>query len=146
MDELKLELPNQWNSYSANKQHKIICIGDSHTRGFTNMLKNLMGNNFELCSVVKPGPNSSHLLETATQDLKKRSFDDILVICSCTNDLATKSALAFQNISNMVTRNNHTNIILINILHRYDTINTTPPMIILRNSIRNWRKLLTLSI
>jgi ABC-type uncharacterized transport system ATPase subunit len=41
------------------------------------------------------------------------------------NDLATnKFALVFQNISNMVTRNNYTNIILINIPHRYDITNT----------------------
>jgi hypothetical protein len=89
------------------------------------MLKNLMGDNFELYSVVKPRSNSSHLLKTGRQEIKKLSFDDILVICSSTNDLTTnKSALAFQNISNMVTRNNHTNIILINIPHRYDTTNT----------------------
>jgi len=32
--------------------------------------------------------------------------------------------LAFQNISNTVTKNNRTNIILVNIPHRYDTANT----------------------
>jgi hypothetical protein len=100
----------------VNKKHKLICIGDSHTRGFTKVLNNLLGDNFELCSVVKPGSNSNHLLETATQEIKKLNYDDILVICSGTNDLAAnKSNLAFRNISNMVARNSHTNIILINI-------------------------------
>jgi lysophospholipase L1-like esterase len=90
------------------------------------MLKNLMGDNFELYSVMKPGSNSSHLLETMRQEIKQLSSDDIIAICCGMNDLATnKSALAFQNISNMVTRNNHTNIILINIPHRYDTTKTT---------------------
>jgi hypothetical protein len=57
MSELKMELTNKRNSYSANKEHKIICVGDSHTRGFTKILKNLVGDNCELYSVVKPGSN-----------------------------------------------------------------------------------------
>jgi hypothetical protein len=71
------------------------------------------------------------------QEINKLSFDGILVTCSSTNDLTTnKSALEFQNISNMVTGNNHTNIILMNIPHRHDTTQT-PPMITLRNLIKN---------
>jgi hypothetical protein len=37
MDELKKELTNQRKSYSIKKK----CVGDSHTRDFTNMLKTL---------------------------------------------------------------------------------------------------------
>jgi len=84
-----------------------------------------MGSNFDIYGVVKPGSHSSQLLETAKQEIKKLSSDDIIVICSGTNDLTTnKSTLAFQNISKLVTSNNHTHIILINIPHRYDTLNT----------------------
>jgi len=55
----------------------------------------------------------------------KLNYDDILIICSGTNDLAiNKTTLAFQNISNMVTKNNHINIILVNITYRYDMANT----------------------
>jgi hypothetical protein len=138
MDELKMELTKQPNSYSMNKQHKMISIVDSHIRGFTNMLKTLWVRTLNSKSVVKPGYNSSQLLVTARQEIRKQSSDDILVICSGTNDLTTnKSALVFPNISNMVTINNHTNIILVNI--PTDMIQQTqpPPMIILRNSMRN---------
>jgi len=56
----------------------------------------------------------------------KLNHDDILIICSGTNDLViNKTTLAFQDISNMVTKNNHTNIILVNIPYRYDMANTT---------------------
>jgi len=76
--------------------------------------------------VLKPGSSSSQLLETANQEIMKRNHDDILITCSGTNDLATnRTSLAFQNISNLVTKNNHTNIILVNIPFRYDTANTT---------------------
>lgn len=99
INELKIELTNQLSSYSLNRKHKIICVGDSHTRGFSTILTNLMGDNFEFYSVVKPGSNSNQLLETARQEIKKLSSHDALVICSGTNDLATnKPTLAFQNI------------------------------------------------
>ena len=38
---------NKRNNCSINKKHKIICIGDSHIRGFTNVVKNLVSSNFE---------------------------------------------------------------------------------------------------
>lgn len=125
INELKTELTNQRNSYSVNKKHKIVCIGDSHTRGFSKTLSNLMGNNFDYYGVVMPGSNSNQILETAHQEINNLSSDDILVICSGTNDLTTNnSTLAFQNMLKMVSSNNHTHIVLINIPHRYDTINS----------------------
>ena len=69
------------------------------------MIKNLVSNNFEFYSVLKPGSSSSQLLETAIQEIMKLNHDDILIICRGTNDLATnRTSLAFQNISNMVTK------------------------------------------
>jgi len=126
MSDLIMELANNRNSHSSNKKHKIICIGDSHIRSFANMIKNLISNNFEFYSVLKPGSSSSQPLETVSQEIVKLNHDDILIICSGTNDLATnKTSLAFQNLSNMVTKNNHTNITLLNIPYRYDTANTS---------------------
>ena len=67
----------------------------------------------------------------------KLNHNDILIICSGTNDLAiNKTTLTFQNISNMVTKNNHTNIILANIPHRYDKANTN----IVNNGIEKFNK------
>jgi len=126
MSDLIMELANKRNSHSSNKKHKLICIGDSHIRGFANMIKNLVSNNYEFYSVLKPGSSSSQLLETASQEIMKRNHDDILITCSGTNDLATnRTSLAFQNVSNLVTKNNHTNIILVNIPFRYDAANTS---------------------
>ena len=66
-----MELTNKRNNCSVNKKHKIIYIGDSHIRGFTNVVKNLVSSNFETYSVLKPGSNSRQLLDTASQEIKK---------------------------------------------------------------------------
>jgi hypothetical protein len=55
----------------VNKKHEIICTGDSHTRDFTKMINNFVGDNSEIYSVIKPGSDSNQLLETATQVIKK---------------------------------------------------------------------------
>jgi len=52
INELKIELNIKRNSYIANKKHKIVCIGDSHTRGFANILTKLMGSNFDIYRAV----------------------------------------------------------------------------------------------
>jgi hypothetical protein len=41
ISELIMELTNTGNSCSVNKKHNIICTGDSHIRGFTNVVKTL---------------------------------------------------------------------------------------------------------
>jgi len=109
MSHLIVELTNKRNTYSSNKKHKIICIEDSHIRGLVNMIRNLVSNKFEIYSVLIPGSSTSQLLEMARQEIMKLNHVDILIICSSTNDLAiNKTTLPFQNISNMVTKNNHT--------------------------------------
>jgi len=70
INEFKMELNIQRNRYTANKRHKIVCIGDSHTKGFTSILTNLMGSNLDIYGVVKPGSHSSQLLEMAKQEIK----------------------------------------------------------------------------
>ena len=109
MSHLIVELTNKRNTYSSNKKHKIICIEDSHIRGLVNMIRNLVSNKFGIYCVLIPGSSTSQLLEMARQEIMKLNHVDILIICSGTNDLAiNKTTLPFQNISNMVTKNNHT--------------------------------------
>jgi len=63
INELKIELNIQRNRYTANERHKIVCIGDSHTKGFTSILTNLMGSNLDIyIRCCKPGIT----LQTAT--------------------------------------------------------------------------------
>ena len=73
----------------------------------------------------------------------KLNHEHIVIICSGTNDLAiNKTTLAFQSISNMMTKNNHTNIILVNMPCMYDTANINMLKMALKNSIKGQRNLL----
>jgi lysophospholipase L1-like esterase len=113
------------NKNAVSKKHKIVFIGDSHIKGYVSNLKFLLNNKFELYSIVKPGSSTDELKETAKKEVSELSQDDLIVICSGTNDYEINEfSLTFQNISNFIKTNNHTNIILINVPFRYDLCNS----------------------
>jgi len=83
-------------------------------------LKPLLSSNYELYSVVKPGSITNELKETAKKAISQLSYDDLIVICSGTNDYELNElSLTLQNITNFVKNNNHTSIILMNVPFRY---------------------------
>ena len=99
---------------SLSKKHRIILIGDSNIKGYVCNLKPLLSSNYELYSVVKPGSTTNELKETAKKETSQLSHDDLIVICSGTNDNELNElSFTLQNITNFVKNNNHTNIILI---------------------------------
>ena len=58
--------------------------------------------------------------------LDNLTLDDMIILCYGTNDLDLKKKFSctFQNIKKFLMKNNHTNILLMNIPHRYDKHNS----------------------
>ena len=75
--------------------------------------------------MVKPGSGSSELMASASKEISDLSYNDLVVICSGTNDYdLNEFYLTFQNIKNYIRINNHTNILLMNVPSRYDLPNS----------------------
>jgi len=107
------------------KKHRVILIGDSDIKGYVCNLKPLLSSNYELFSVVKPRSTTNELKETAKKEISQLSYDDLIVICSGTNDYELNELTwTLQNITNFVKNNNHTSIILMNVPFRYDVLNS----------------------
>ena len=61
----------------------------------------------------------------ATEVIRSLSHYDLIVVCSGTNDYdLNEFFLTFRNIKSFLTKNNHTNILLMNIPFRYDLPNS----------------------
>jgi len=74
---------------------------------------------------VKPGSTTNELKETAKKEISQLSYDDLIAICSGTNDYElSELSLTLQNITNFVKNNSHTSIILMNVPFRYDLPNS----------------------
>jgi len=90
-------------------------------------LKPLLSSNYELYSVVKPGSTTNELKETVQKEISQLFYNDLIAICSGTNDdELNELSLTLQNITNCVKNNNHTNIIFMNVPFRYDLPNSIP--------------------
>ena len=68
------------------KKHRIILIGDSNIKGYASSLISILSNNYEIYSIVKPGPTTSALNESAKREVSQLTQDDVIIICSGTND------------------------------------------------------------
>ena len=109
-----------------SRGNKVILIGDSHISHGCN-LKLLLSSNYEIYSIAKPGSNTSVLGNTAKEEISHLSHKDAIVICCGSNDYDFNNFSAtVQNITNFVQANKYTNIILLNVPHRYDLSNAPP--------------------
>jgi hypothetical protein len=98
------------------KKHRVILIGDSNIKGYACNIQSLLSDNYILYSIVKPGSTTSELKESAKEQVSQPSHDDVIIICSGTNDYElNKFSVTVLNIMNFVKKNDHTNIILLNV-------------------------------
>jgi len=109
---------------TRRRSHTPKSIGDSNIKGHASNLKSILSNNYDFYSITKPGSTTSELKESAKKEVRQLSHDDVIVINSGTNDYELFNFdQTFFNIRNFVMSNDHTNIIRMNIPHRYDIPN-----------------------
>jgi hypothetical protein len=119
--ESAIKVLNTKAKYTKSTKHKVLLIGDSHIRGSAASLIASLDSCFEMCSVVKPGSNTETLVMTAKSDMEALTKKDFLIICSGTSDIDRNSSKnALKNIINVIKNINQTNIIIVNVPHRYD--------------------------
>jgi lysophospholipase L1-like esterase len=74
--------------------------------------------------VIKPGATTNELKRTAKEEIGRLSFEDLILISYGTNDYELNNfSLTLHNIIDFIQRNNHTNILLMNLPYRYDLPN-----------------------
>lgn len=116
-------LHNTKQKYSK-KSHKVIMIGDSFFRGAAENVRTFLNEKCDVFGVVKPGAGLSEITQSLKNDVLKLTFKDTLVLSGGTINLDRyKYTSALKLITKFVTSNNHTNIILLCVPHRYDLHN-----------------------
>jgi hypothetical protein len=114
------------NKKVGNRNHKVVIIGDSHSRGLAKEVQYHLNENFEVTGFVKPGAGAEELVNSAMSDIVSLSKSDVVVLCGGSNDVSkNKASVALKHISNFIKANNNTNIILLSAPHRHDLINSS---------------------
>jgi hypothetical protein len=98
---------NKRNSYlSSSRNHyakhkpKVILLGDSHIRGCSEKLSNLLGNSFIVIGYMKPNANTNDTVKSIDLKSEQLSKKDTVIFCGGTRDIArNNSKLGLSHIS-----------------------------------------------
>lgn len=112
------------NKKVGNKRnHKVVIIGDTHSRGLVKEVQHQLDKNFEVTGFVKPGAGAEKIVNSAMSDIVNLTKSDVVVFSSGSNDVGkNKASGALKQISNFVKTNNNTNIIMLSAPHRHDLV------------------------
>jgi hypothetical protein len=110
---------------TVRKEHKIVIIGNSHSRGYTTEVTNQPTNKFEVISLVKPGVSCEVLEKSAMSDMVNLTKSDIVVFCGGSSEVSkNNSNIALKDVLYFIKDNNNTNIILLSVPHRHDLMDS----------------------
>ncbi|PNF30585.1 hypothetical protein B7P43_G09959 [Cryptotermes secundus] len=112
------------NKKVGNKRnHKIVIIGDSHSRGLAKEVKHQLDKNFEVIGFVKPGAGTEKIVKSGMSDIAKLTKSDVVVFCGGSYEVNKNMAkIALNQIISFVETNNHTNFIILSAPHRHDLV------------------------
>jgi lysophospholipase L1-like esterase len=102
-------------------KHKVLIIGDSHTRKCVSLVQENLDIDYRVSSFVKPGAQMNDITKSAKEEVKSLKSEDLVVIWGGANDISrnnTKKALKLM--SEFVNENNELNIVIINSPYRHD--------------------------
>jgi hypothetical protein len=106
---------------NQTQKQRVMIIGDSHARGCAGNMKHILGNNFKVQGVVKPGAGAEVLTASAKFDIEQLTNKDAVVLWGGTKDVGkNNSQCGIRHIVDFVAANNHTNIILVSVPQRHD--------------------------
>jgi hypothetical protein len=110
----------------TSAKHKILLIGDSHTRSCASKLQEQLKEQYEVLGYVIPGAGAAVLTKTAQQEIRELSEEDIIIYFGGTNDIAkNNSSKGISLIHQYALANYHTKIIFIEAPHRHDLMETS---------------------
>jgi hypothetical protein len=98
-------------------------VGDSHLRETAARIDKFLTTKFEVSSWIKPGAKTEELVGTMEKDFKCLGKSDVIIISGEANDINSKRTQTIRAVGKMtrfVQKYDNTNIIIVNIPHRYD--------------------------
>jgi hypothetical protein len=77
---------------SVKNQRKVILLGDSHIRGCSEKLADLLGYSYSLIGITKPNANVKAVTDSFNLKAEKLTRKDVVIICGGNRDIAKNEA------------------------------------------------------
>jgi len=74
--------------FNAKKRRKVILLGDSHIRGCSEILGDLLGTSFSVIGITKQNANMKAVTNSINLKAEKLSRRDVVLLCCGTRDVA----------------------------------------------------------
>jgi hypothetical protein len=119
--ELCAKLINTKNSSSKSSNHKILLIGDSHLRGYSEMMKHHLNNQFQVSGFIKSGADAKTILNHITKEVNNLTANDYIILCCGSNNIGkVKLNMVLNDFIELIKRVTRSNVILLTIPYRHD--------------------------
>jgi hypothetical protein len=127
--------PNKINNLNHNilenemkdiNNYKLIVVGDSHLRRSAIRIGAYLGNKFKVCGMIKPGASIVDMVIKSGMNYMCLIKKDVIVFLGGSNDVyRNNSVTALMQVVKFCEVVNNTNIIVLDIPHRYDLENNS---------------------
>jgi len=115
----KLNRRNPKNEKEKNR--KLILLGDSHARGLSGKLKDILREKYEVIGYTKPNCSIKSLTVSAQTDIAKLANNEILFFIGGTKDVHNSNTdKSLSLISQFPKSLTHTNVVVASVLNSYD--------------------------
>jgi lysophospholipase L1-like esterase len=105
------------------KKHKVLIIGDSHARGCAAEINEVLEETYEVLGIVCPGAGVNFISTYTVNEIQQLTDNDVVIVWGGSNDVAkNETNCGIDKIQRFVESTKHTNIILLEVPHRFDLI------------------------
>jgi hypothetical protein len=109
-----------------SQTNNILIIGNSHARGCAENLLHYHGESFEAMGNVMPGARLQKITQTAKNDIRNLNCKDRVIVWGGSKDINKNESIeGLKHITDFAVQNQHTNIIIMPALHRYDLLKSS---------------------
>jgi len=105
------------------RSHKVLIIGDSHTRGCASEVKLRVKDECDVIGFSNPGSSMQAIKESAITKISHLTKEDFIVLWGGSIDVAkNNSATGIKQILDLAINATHTNVIQLSVPHRHDLL------------------------
>ncbi|KAJ4425593.1 hypothetical protein ANN_27789 [Periplaneta americana] len=119
---IKEENPETSENSSRPKprRRKVQVLGDSHARGYAQLIREKVSNNFKVGGFVKPNGRSKNVVDT---NITNMTNNGLVVLRTGTNDIAKNCTdEGLNSIVKFIQDNKQTNVLVLEAPHRHDLV------------------------
>jgi hypothetical protein len=116
LNDLYTKLLDNKTSFPKFSKHKVLLIGDSRLRGYSENIKYYLNYRYQVSGFIKPGAETKTILKQTTVEVDNLLISDFIIFSCGTDDIGRrKLSEVFSDIIGFIKKVTHTKFILLTV-------------------------------